>query len=181
MTDSWEAYLQPGERLLWQGAPLPGIRNRGRLVFLSLFGVPFLLAGLGGVGVGLRHLLWLGEVALGLFVLAVAAVVGLVGYALVVHQWVEAARAHLTTRYALSTRAAYVARKARKRSLESYPILPRTALELDRCDGYDNVWFHSRSEDDSEGGITTSRIGFEGIRDGAEVFRLMRGIQMGQT
>ena len=179
--DGWDAYLQPGERILWEGAPLPGIRNRLRLVFLSLFGVPFLIFGLGGTGVGLRHLLWIGDIWIGLTTLALGLIFLLVGYTLVAHQWVDAARAHRTTRYALSTRCAFVSRTAAKRSLECYPILPKTALELDHCDGYDNVWFHARSETDSDGGIATSRIGFEGIRDGAEVFRLLRGIQTGQT
>lgn len=181
MAASWDAYLIPGETLLWEGAPLPGVRNRGRLVFLSLFGLPFLVLGLAGCAIGLRHALVLGEVALGLFALAISLVFVLVGYTLVAHQWVEAASAHRTTRYALSTRCAYIARLARSRSLLSYPILPKTALELDHCDGYDNVWFHARSEADGEGGITTTRIGFEGIQDGTEVYRLMRGIQTGTT
>ncbi|MCU0905599.1 MAG: hypothetical protein MUE83_17285 [Tabrizicola sp.] len=179
--DSWDAYLQPGERILWEGAPLPGIRNRGRLTFLSIFGFPFLIFGLGGTGVGLRYVFWKGEVWIGLITLALGLVFALVGYTLVLHQWIDAARAHRTTRYAVSTRCAYVARQSRKRSLESYPILAKTALEIDHCSGYDNVWFHARSEDDSDGAITTSRIGFEGIRDGTEVYRLMRGIQTGTS
>jgi hypothetical protein len=177
--DSWATYLQPGERILWAGAPLPGIRNRWRLAFLSLFGVPFLLIGLAGAGVGLRHALWLGQWVLGLFTLALALIFLLVGYTLAVHQWVEAARAHRTIRFAVSTRCAYVARQGGKRALESYPILPETALELEHADGYDNLWFHSRRERDTDGDLATTRIGFEGIRDGTEVYQLMRGIQTG--
>lgn len=181
MADGWDRYLQPGERILWEGAPLPGIRNRTRLVFLSLFGVPFLLAGLGGSAVALQHIFWLREVGIGGFTLAIGLIFAVIGYALVFGQWAEAAKAHRATRYALSSRCAFIARQSRKRSMESYPILPKTALELDHCDGYDNVWFHARSEVDSEGSLTTTRIGFEGIRDGTEVYRLMRGIQTGQT
>jgi hypothetical protein len=181
MEASWDAYLQPGERILWEGAPMPGIRNRPRLVFLSLFGVPFLVFGLGGTAVGLRHVVWLGEIGVGLITLALGLVFLIFGYALVFGQWTEAAQAHRTTRYALSSRCAYVARKSANRSLESYPILPATALELEHCSGYDNLWFHVRSETDSDGGITTTRIGFEGIREGTDVYRLMRGLQAGQT
>jgi hypothetical protein len=180
-SDSWDRYFQPGESLVWEGAPLPGVRNKARLVFLSLFGVPFLIFGLGGTGVGLRHLFWIGDVWIGLITLALGLIFLLVGYTLVAHQWVEAARAHRTTRYALSTRAAYVARQGRKRSLECYPILPETALELEHGDGYDNLWFHTRRERDTDGDPSTTRIGFEGIRDGTEVYRLMRGLQTGQT
>jgi hypothetical protein len=182
MTDAgWHSYLQPGERILWEGAPLPGVRNKARLGFLSLFGVPFFLIGLFGSAVGLRHAVWLGEVGLGLFTLAIALIFLFLGYTLVIHQWVDAARAHRTTRYAVSTRCAFIARKGRKRSLECYPVLPKTALELDHCDGYDDVWFHVRIEDGSEGGLSTTRIGFEGIKDGTEVYRLLRGIQTGTT
>ncbi|MGL4234653.1 hypothetical protein [Tabrizicola sp.] len=181
MAEGWDAYLQPGERILWEGAPQPGIRNRERLAFISLFGVPFFFFGLAGTGVGLQHIFWRGDVGIGLVTLALGLIFIVVGYTFAFGEWVEAAKAHRTTRYALSTRAAYVARQSRKRSLKVYPILPKTALEIDHCDGYDNVWFHARSEDGSEGGITTTRIGFEGIKDGTEVYRLMRSIQTGPT
>jgi hypothetical protein len=179
--DAWDAYLQPGERILWEGSPLPGIRNRGRLVFLSLFGIPFLIFGLGGTGVGLRHVFWKGDVWIGLITLALGLIFALVGYTLVVHQWIDAARAHRTTRYALSNRSAYVARTSRRRALESYPILPATALELEHAGGYDNLWFHAKRERDSDGDLTTTRIGFEGIAEGTKVYQLMRGIQTGSS
>ncbi|MCU0828223.1 MAG: hypothetical protein MUE52_12650 [Tabrizicola sp.] len=167
--------------MIWEGAPLPGIRDRGRLVFLSLFGVPFLVLGLAGTGVGLRHAVWLGQWGLGLFTLAIGLIFLLLGYTLVFHQWVEAARAHRTTRYALTTRTAYILRASHRQTLEAYPIQPDTALELVRGEGYDNLWFHTRRERDSDGDLSTTRIGFEGIKDGAEVYRLMRGIQTGTT
>jgi hypothetical protein len=177
--DSWETYLQPGERILWEGAALPGIRNRGRLVFMSLFGIPFLLVGLVGSAVGLRHIFRLGETGLVLFTLAIGLIFLLLGYALVFGQWAEAAKARRTLRYAVSTHCAYIARQSRKLSLEYYPILAATALELEQCDGYDNVWFHTRRERDSHGDLSTTRYRFEGIRDGTEVYQLMRGIQTG--
>jgi hypothetical protein len=182
MGDSgWDPYLQPDERILWEGAPLPGIRNRMRLAFLSLFGVPFFLFGVGGTAVALRHIFWLGEVGIGVITLALSLIFAVIGYALVIGQWTEAAKAHRTIRFAVSTRCAYITRLGARRSLECYPILPKTALELDHCDGYDNVWFHSRSETDSDGALSTTRIGFEGIKDGAEVYRILRGIQTGAT
>jgi hypothetical protein len=181
MTDSWDTYLRPGERILWEGAPLAGIRNPARLLFLSIFGIPFLLVGLVGTAVGLRHVFWMGETLPGLFSLAIGGILLLIGYALVFEQWAEAARAHRNLRYALTTRCALVARQSRVRSLQTYPILPDTALELEHGDGYDNVWFHVRVERDTDGDRTTSRIGFEGIRNGTEVYQMMRSIQTGQT
>ena len=103
------------------------------------------------------------------------------GLFLVIGQWIAAAQAHRRIRYALSSKAAYVATSWRTDKLESYPILPKTALEIEHGTGYDSVWFHARSETDSDGGLTTSRVGFEGIKDGTEVYRLMHGIQTGQT
>jgi hypothetical protein len=177
--DSWETYLQPGERILWEGAPLPGIRNRGRLVFMSLFGVPFLVFGVAGTGVGLRHAFWLGQWGLGLVTTSLALIFLFFGYTFAIHQWVDAARAHRTTRYGLTSRGAYIARQTRKRSLDAFPILPETALELEQCDGYDNLWFHTRREKDSDGDLSTTRYGFEGINDGTDVYQLMRSIQTG--
>lgn len=179
MTGNWDTYLQPEERILWEGAPLPGIRNRARLAFLSIFGIPFFLVGLVGTAVGLRHVFWVGEAVLGLFSFAIGLILLLFGYALVFGQWAEAAKAHRTLRYALTTRCAHIARRSRVHSLQTYPILPDTALELEHGDGYDNVWFHVRTERDTDGDRTTSHIGFEGISDGTEVYRLMRGIQTG--
>ena len=148
---------------------------------MAAVAVGTVIFGLGGTGVGLRHIFWVGDVWIGLITLALGLIFLVFGYAFVFGQWADAARAHRTTRYALSNLCAYVARTAWKRSLESYPILPKTALELDHCDGYDNVWFHARSETDGDGGITTTRVGFEGIAEGTKVYQLLRGIQTGQT
>lgn len=160
---------------------MPGIRNRGRLVALTLFGLPFLLAGLGGAAIGVHLVLWKGQIGVGLVATAIALCIGLMGYVLVVHQWVDAARSHQTTRYALSTRAAYVWKDGAKPMLSVYPILPGTPIELERCAGHDSLWFHVRREDDNDGGTKTTRIGFEGVDDGAKVYRLMRSIQSCET
>ena len=42
----WDHILPPGERILWEGPPLPGIRNIPFRVLASLFGLGLLVWGL---------------------------------------------------------------------------------------------------------------------------------------
>ena len=182
MADTWEAYFQPGETLLWEGAPLPGIHGKGKLVGISLFGLPFLGFGLGAFGFGavmMSSLASLDTMLLALFVMAFSLPFAGVGGFLVIGQWVIAAQAHRRVRYALSTRAAYVATTWRSRKLEVYPILRDTAIGLERNGGADTVWFHVRTEKDSENDRTTTRISFDNIAGGERVYQLVRNIQTG--
>jgi ABC-type Na+ efflux pump permease subunit len=60
MTDRWDDYLDPDERLLWTGAPATGLRitPRGIATSLgSLFLLGFALFWTAGAGIGL----WSGE------------------------------------------------------------------------------------------------------------------------
>lgn len=182
MAETWDTYLQPGERLLWEGAPLPGIHGKAGIIGLGFFGLPFLAFGVAAFGFGLKmlsSLLSVNDAGLGLFLMAFSIpFMGIGGY-LVFGQWVVAAQAHRRIRYALSTRAAYVATTWRSRKLEIYPILRDTATGLEKGRASDTVWFHIRTEKDSEGDRSTTRIAFENIADGEKVFRLIRSIQMG--
>lgn len=180
--ETWQDYLSPGERLLWQGAPVPGVFDLPKRLLLTAFGTPFLVGGLTCLGFGLVSLFG-GEgpaaIGLGLF-LSIFAVPFLgVGLYLVVLQWLEAWQAHRRVRYALSDRAAYVARRFWRRSLEVFPILPQTAVELVEGRGASTVWLHARRQKDSDDGTTTEKHGFENIADGREVFALIRQIQTG--
>ena len=177
----WQNYLQPGETLLWQGAPLPGVRNKARLTALAIFGIPFLIVGIFGTLAGLQNIFWKNQIGLGLFILAIALILGALGATLVFWQWVVAARAHRTIRYALSSKCAYIAQTGAKLRLETYPILASSETALERCNGYDNLWFHLRHERDSDGAPTTTKIGFEGIADGLTPYKLIRSIQAGLT
>ena len=177
----WQDHFQPGETLLWQGAPLPGVRNKARLTFLTIFGIPFLLGGIAGAIAGLQTIFWKGQIGLGLFILAIALILGGLGFILVFWQWVDAARAHRTTRYALSNTCAYIARLGPKQSCNTYPILASSETALEHRNGYDNLWFHLRHERDSDGAPTTTKIGFEGIADGLTPYKLIRSIQAGLT
>jgi hypothetical protein len=180
MTETWDRYFQPEETLLWEGAPKPGVHGWGKIIGLALFGLPFLVVGI-AVGVaGVRQIYmaqgW-NDAGLGVFFIAFSFPFALIGTAMVFGQYYAAATAHRTIRYALSTRAAYIAKSGRKRSIESYPILRSTASGLEQGHNADSVWFHVQNERDSDGDRTTTRISFDNIADGVSVYRLIRGIQ----
>ncbi|MBL9047936.1 MAG: hypothetical protein JNK34_11615 [Tabrizicola sp.] len=182
MADDWQSYFQPGETLLWEGAPKPGVYGWPKIVGLGLFGLPFLIVGIGVFATGIRQIFvgggW-GDVGLGLFFAAFAIPFAGVGAQMVFGQWWAAAEAHKRLRYAVSTRCAYVAKSYRTRSIESYPILRGTALGLEKGKDADTVWFHVISERDSDGDRTTTRISFDNIADGDRVYAILRSVQMG--
>lgn len=176
----WEDYFQPGEKLLWQGAPLPGFHAPTSMIFLTVFGIPFLVAGVALSFGGLWALIvaesW-GQRGIS----ALAAVFGLpflgIGLYLVIGQWWVLFAAPRRIRYALSTRAAYIAKHYWRRQMEIYPITAGMPLELRQGRVGDSLWFHSRTETDSDSPSTT-RAGFENIAEGRQVLRLMRELKV---
>lgn len=182
MAETWEGYFQPGERLLWEGAPKPGVHGWPKIIGLAIFGLPFLIVGVVFFFVGLNQAATgatLGDVGLGMFFALFAVPFAGVGALMVFGQWWAAREAHRKIRYALSTRCAYIAKSYWTRSIESYPILKGSALGLEQGRHADTVWFHVRTEKDSDGDRTTSRISFDNIAEGDEVYRLLRSIQTG--
>lgn len=174
--ERWEDYFLPGEKLLWQGTPMPGFRAPPSMIFLSIFGIPFLIAG-GALSFGGSWAIFEAESWGQRGISALAAVFGLpflgVGLYLVIGQWWVLFAAPRRIRYALSTRAAYIAKHYWRREMEIYPIGADTPLELVKGRLGDTLWFHSYTEKDSDGPVTT-RAGFENIAEGRQVLRLMR-------
>ncbi len=152
--DLWQDFLVTDEPILWQGAPVPGIHQKARLGFLAAFGLPFLLVGIGMFAGGLQKF-WqaqdMSETWMGLFLASFAIPFGIAGAVLVFGQYYTAATAHRRIRYALSPRAAFVAKSYLRRSLASYPIGPDTPVELEKGKSADCLWFHIQEERDSEG------------------------------
>lgn len=184
MDDSWDAYFQPGETLLWEGAPKPGVHGWPKIIGLAIFGLPFLLFGLGAFAMGARQAFrseGLSEFGFALFLMSFSLIFLGVGALMVFGQWWAAAEAHQKIRYAVSTRCAYIAKSYRTRSIESYPILQGSALGLEKGRSADTVWFHVRTEKDSDGDRTTSRVSFDNIAEGEKVYALLRSIQTGQA
>jgi hypothetical protein len=180
MEDGWAPYLQPGETLLWEGAPKPGVHGWPKIIGLAIFGLPFLVFGLVFVLGGIKEMLEAGswsDFGLGFFFAIFAIPFAAAGAAMVFGQWYAATEAHRKIRYAVSTQCSYIARSYWKRSIESYPILPGTALGLEKGPAADTVWFHVRTENDSDSDRTTTRISFDNIAEGDDVCRILRSIQ----
>ncbi|MBL9064292.1 hypothetical protein [Tabrizicola sp.] len=172
--------MRPGETVLWEGTPVPGLHQRGKAIFLMCFGLPFLTIGLALFFYGLHRLTQApttSDAGLALFLTAFALPFGGLGAFLVFGPLVEARTASRDIRYALTTRAAYIARSGRFPSLKVYPILPSTALELEPGTRAGTVWLHARLERDSDGDLGTTKAGFENIAEGEKVFLLIRELQ----
>jgi hypothetical protein len=183
--DSWDDFLDPGERLLWSGQPATGLRitPRGIATSLgSLFLLGFALFWTAGASLGL----WSGEwhkadgfmrllmIVFPLFGLPFIAV-GLFG---VFGHYLYDARSRARTRYALTTRRALIAVNGSSRMLRSWPILPETVV--DYLPGTEaSIRFATEVQVDSDGDKTHTRTGFELIPDGDAVMRLIRQIQAG--
>ncbi len=175
----WENYFEEGEVLVWSGAPKPGIRMTAPTVFLSIFGLPFLFAGItvsvGGAMqfLGLRS--WV-DGGFGFFVFLFGLPFIAVGGALSIGTWVHASQKHNFVRYALSNRRAYIAKSWWRHDLSVYPIYKSSPVHLERDKTY-TVRFYKMREYDSDGDLITKEISFEHIADGKEVYALLRKTQ----
>ena len=170
MTDQsgWEGILDEGEKILWQGRPDAAIRVRASKLVGFVFGLFFagfalfwmIMASLAG---GFFWMFGLLHFFVGLGV----AVASLFGSA-----W---RRKH--TWYTLTDRRAFIATDMpfRGRSLKSYPITEHTILDFNGGDPA-TIYFNHEMRRRKNGQYKVA-VGFERIPDGAEVYRLMRGIQ----
>lgn len=177
----WEDYFDPNERLLWEDAPVSGIHIGPGAIFLSLFGMPFLLAGLGTLIAGLSQMLNLNfadaDGALGIYLIFFSLPFVTFGGIMVFGPWVKGPIAARRVRYALSNRRAYIAKSYWRRTMDVYVIKPDDPVELEQGRRADTVTFGRENSRDSDGNSKTTMIGFENISDGARVYKLIRKIQ----
>lgn len=173
--EGWDGILQPGEQILWQGRPVPGINwqalDYGRIVFGLVFGgfaaFWILAAALTGAGT-LPGIIfpWFGLPFLA------------VGLKMVGEQlWLNQRRLR-GTHYTLTTQAAFIATDIRgRRNLQRYPLKAGLPVSLEDGDT-GNLWFDERREDytarrttspghrrRSHTYISREKIGFERIEN----------------
>ncbi len=172
--------LRPDETILWEGSPVPGLHQRGKVIFLMLFGTPFLCIGVALFFYALMQLPkaeTASDAGLALLLTVFSLPFAGFGAFLVFGPIIEARTASRDVRYTLTTRAAYVARQGRFPSLKVYPITPTTALELEPGRRAGTVWLHARLERDSDGALETTKAGFENIAEADRVFRMILDLQ----
>jgi hypothetical protein len=178
--ESWDAYLDRGEKLLWEGAPAGGLKFRASDLVQSLFGLVF-----GGFAI-----FWItmasemtskgnapGPVA---FFPLFGIPFVLVGAYMVFGRFFWKAYKRSKTRYALTDKRAIIASSAFGRKLKSYPISDGTRLEYEPGDAA-TIWFAEEERRGSKGRRYTVKHGFEYIPNGDEVYRLMRKVQQGEA
>ncbi|MEO0914240.1 MAG: hypothetical protein AAFY59_14840 [Pseudomonadota bacterium] len=175
----WEDYFEPGEKLVWQGRPIPGGGHPG-YILLSLFGMPFLGAGLFTFKEGVDHLI---GAAVDLeadfdfmFLIPFSLPFLAIGAGLVFGPWLWPRYALRRTRYALSNKRAYIATTIWGQKLETYAITADADIEIESR-RHHTVTFANRVSKDSDGDLTTTKISFENIEEGEKVYHLLRDIQ----
>ncbi|SFC93022.1 hypothetical protein [Tropicimonas isoalkanivorans] len=170
----WEGILEPGETVLWQGRPRPGVSFTGFDLRRTLFGLVFLGFALFWV-VGAAHAT--GDAPLPVRILFPAAGflfvfqgARLAGGDRLWRAWVRRG-----TWYTLTSQQALIATEVfGRRGLDAWPITGRNAIEL--VEGSPGSIFFA----DTGGPFGRGRrIGFERIDDAREVLALMRRVQRG--
>ncbi|MEM0988588.1 MAG: aspartate carbamoyltransferase catalytic subunit [Pseudomonadota bacterium] len=178
-TSGWDPYLDPGEKVLWEGAPEPGLRFKLSDIPLSLFGCLFggfaifwiamATSMSGGITRGPGAIITTGFPLFGLPFLAVGAY-----FAFGRFFWAAYVRGK--TRYALTNKRGIIASSAISRKLTSYPIDADTAIEF-QPGAAATLYFAAEEKRGNKGRRYTVKHGFEYIRGGDEVYRLMRQVQ----
>ena len=178
MAEAWHDYFEPGETLIWEGAPVGRVRPTAAMIGLAIFGLPFLLAGLGTSIGGLLFALGvdfgLAQTAGGLFMFLFGLPFIGVGAAMVFGPYYTQSQAHRHVRYALTGRRAYIASQWWNRKMEVLAIERNAPVTIENGS---TVYFHTVVGTDSDGDRSIERKGFENIPDAMEVYRLIRAIQ----
>ncbi len=180
--DQLQSHFEAGETLLWQGAPVARFKSPAGTLFLSLFGLPFFIAGIFMAWFTAIDLITtatrvsLSDTAgnLGLFVVGLV-FIG-IGLLLLGGAWAYAFWGHHYTRYALTNRRAYIWRWLLVNKLEVYRIKSHDTITLTKGRS-DTVTFQTIYERDSDGDMMRREIGFEHLEDGQAVYQLIRKIQ----
>lgn len=172
--ETWEEYLEPGETLLWEGAPARGVRVTGSGVVMSIFGLLFLGFSVFWVSMATSMTMGMGGWAAFPF-FGVPFV--LIGLWLVFGHWAFDAYKRKRSRYAVTSRRALIARKLYGRKMHSYPITRQSQIRLIKGK-LDTVNFAEITRNGKNGTYVVP-IGFRYISDGKKVYDLLREIRSG--
>lgn len=178
--ERWEDWFDQDETLLWEGAPKVGTTHWVRNIFFSAFGIPFLGAGIGSAASAFGHLVSfsIGDLAIGIFLALFSVPFIGAGAAMVFGGWMSDYYVPRRTRYALTTKAGYVATRYWGRNMDVVPVSKNVRIELiEHRNGTATVFFHFEKTRDSDGDLRTTMKGFREIEDGDKVYRLLRDLQ----
>lgn len=166
--DGWESILDEGEKILWQGRP------NGAVVF-KLGNLMTFIFGLFFAGFALFWMIMAASAGGGFWMFGLLHFSVGIGLAFGSLFWSAFKRRRMW--YTLSTRRAFIATDLplKGRQLKSYPIGPDTILEF--TDGPLATLNFNKEMRRGKNRTYTVDIGFERIKDGASVYRLMRDIQ----
>jgi hypothetical protein len=182
--NTWDTWLQPGERILWQGAPKVPQVLRLTTILKRVAGGLMLLAGLAMAVLGLVAVVFAETAAAAVGVLFLACI-GLLfvvlGGALMLDRDPNPRAAMQNCRYALTQDCAYVWQEFPRPGLGRYPIHPGAASGIFPGRGVDTVWFDSRHALMSSEEDIALRVEFADIPDGRDVLRLIHQIQKGEV
>ncbi|WGW04810.1 aspartate carbamoyltransferase catalytic subunit [Tropicibacter oceani] len=176
----WEGLLDPGEVILWQARPAPGL-SLGRVQPMRhVMGLIFVTFSLFWMSVASSITGQIKEGPVGLFPLfgLIFLAIGMWNAGLFVI-WNAFVRRFTT--YTLTNRRGFVASNTPLlgRKLKSYPIQPDTPLEFEGDDP-GTIWFAERHVM-TKNGSHRHRIGFERIPEARKVYALLRQIQRGEA
>jgi len=171
----WDQFLDPGERLLWEGRPDTALTIGPANISLALFGMVF-------AGFALFWMIIASQAGGGFW--AFGLIHFSVGLVIIFSALFFGPFKRARTWYALSTSRAFIATDLPivGRKLKSYPITSESMLETN---GSDPATIHfatetrRRSGKNSRGTYQTP-VGFERITDGETVYKLLRSVQRGQ-
>lgn len=188
MTDEWAGLLEPGEVILWQGAPDGRIRWSDLASLQTAFGVFFTLFSVVWIGFALSF----GD-AFGLIFVVFGLPFLLLGLYMAGARIPIEARMRRQTHYTLTNRAAYIGTvRFGRRALERHALNGDMPLAIEDGDT-GTVYFaektvpHATVEPVSDtvtspGRVTTStvRVGFEHIQNPRRVYGLLRDAMLAQ-
>lgn len=169
--DGWRGLLDPGEKILWQGRPEPGVRldlSQPMSLVMGVFFMGFSLfwmniASQAGGFFWMFGLLFFG---IGFF------------NAIGIHFWKSYRRRK--THYTLTNKQAFIATDLPgKKRLKSYPVTADSGLEF--IDTNPPSILFSSEKKHRKNGIFRVPVGFEYITDARDVMQLIRDTRRGQS